>query len=57
LTTNPAARMRVLDQEGTITMGKLADLTILDADPAESLSNFSRVRMTIRSGRVVYRKP
>jgi imidazolonepropionase-like amidohydrolase len=57
LTTNPAARMGVSEQKGTVTAGKLADLTILDADPALSLTNFSRVRATIRSGRVVYQRP
>ena len=57
LTTNPAARFGVSAQKGTVTPGKLADLTILDADPAQSLTNFSRVRATIRSGRVVYQRP
>jgi imidazolonepropionase-like amidohydrolase len=57
LTTNPAARMGDLNQKGTVTPGKLADLTVLDADPATDLTNFSRVRMTIRSGRVVYKQP
>ena len=57
LTTNPAARMSASSQKGTVTVSKLADLTVLDADPAAALTNFSRVRMTIRSGRVVYRRP
>jgi imidazolonepropionase-like amidohydrolase len=57
LTTNPAARMGVSSQKGTVAPGKLADLTILDADPATSLTNFSRVAAVIRSGAVVYRKP
>jgi imidazolonepropionase-like amidohydrolase len=57
LTTNPAARLGVANQKGTVTQGKLADLTILDADPATNLTNFARVRMTIRSGKVVYTRP
>jgi imidazolonepropionase-like amidohydrolase len=57
LTTNPAARLGVSSQKGTVTAGKLADLTILDGDPATDLSNFAQVRMTIRSGKLVYRKP
>lgn len=57
LTTNPAARMGVSSQKGTVTAGKLADLTILDADPAGNLTNFARVSVTIRSGKVVYRRP
>ena len=50
LTTNPAARMGVSDSKGTVTRGKLADLTILDADPADDLTNFSRVHAVVRSG-------
>jgi len=57
LTTNPSERMGAAGQKGTVTPGKLADLTILDADPAAALTNFARVRMTIRSGKVVYRRP
>lgn len=56
LTENPAARMGVSDQKGTITPGKLADLTILDADPAQALANFSRVKAVIRSGHLVWRR-
>jgi len=56
LTTNPATRLGVSGQKGTVTVGKLADLTILDADPAADLSNFSRVQTVIRSGKVVYKK-
>lgn len=56
LTTNPAARMGVSDSKGTVRTGKLADLTILDADPAEGLTNFSRVRAVVRSGRLVWQR-
>jgi imidazolonepropionase-like amidohydrolase len=56
LTTNPATRLGVSGQKGTITVGKLADLTILDADPATDLTNFSRVQTVIRSGKVVYKR-
>ena len=34
-----------------MTPGKLADLTILDADPAAGLTNFARVRAVVRSGK------
>jgi imidazolonepropionase-like amidohydrolase len=54
LTTHPASRFGVSDVKGTVSRGKLADLTILDADPGQDVTAFSRVRMTIRSGRVVY---
>jgi len=56
LTTNPASRFGVSRIKGTVTAGKLADLTILDADPAQDPAAFSKVRMTIRSGRVIYRR-
>ncbi len=56
LTTNPASRMGVSDSKGTIAPGKLADLTILDADPANDLTNFSRVHAVVRSGKVVWHR-
>jgi imidazolonepropionase-like amidohydrolase len=56
LTTNPAARFGVSQSKGTLTPGKLADLTVLDADPGADLANFAKVRMTIRSGRVIYER-
>jgi imidazolonepropionase-like amidohydrolase len=54
LTINPASRFAVLDQKGTIAAGKLADLTILDGDPGQDASLFTKVRTTIRSGRIIY---
>lgn len=56
LTTNPAAKLGVSAQKGSIMAGKLADLTILDADPAADLDNFSRVRAVIRSGRLIWQR-
>ncbi len=54
LTINPAARFGVSNIKGTVTPGKLADLTILSADPADNLTNYSRVAAVIRSGRVIW---
>jgi imidazolonepropionase-like amidohydrolase len=48
--------MGVSDSKGTIAPGKLADLTILDADPAAELTNFSRVHAVVRSGRIVWQR-
>lgn len=56
LTTNPAARMGVSASKGTIATGKLADLTILSADPATDLTNFSRVQAVVRSGKMMWQK-
>jgi imidazolonepropionase-like amidohydrolase len=48
--------MGVFDSKGTVTIGKLADLTILVADPADALTNFSKVHAVVRSGRVVWQR-
>jgi len=56
LTTNPSNRMGVSADKGTIEPGKLADLTLLSADPATALTNFSTVTTVIRSGRVIWTK-
>jgi imidazolonepropionase-like amidohydrolase len=54
LTTAPAERLGVSSHKGTIAVGKLADLVVLDADPANDVANFARVGATIRSGMVIY---
>jgi imidazolonepropionase-like amidohydrolase len=56
LTINPASRFGVSSQTGTVTAGKLADLTILDADPSDDLQNFAKVRMAVRHGSVIFQK-
>jgi imidazolonepropionase-like amidohydrolase len=50
LTTDPAGRFGVSNSKGRIAAGKLAEPTILDADPAQDVSAFAKVRTTIRSG-------
>ncbi|HYA54741.1 MAG TPA: amidohydrolase family protein [Thermoplasmata archaeon] len=57
LTTAPAQRFGVADRVGTVTVGAQADLTVLDADPGEHPLAFTRVRATIRSGRVLHLRP
>jgi imidazolonepropionase-like amidohydrolase len=54
LTTNAATKMGVGDRKGTVTPGKLADLTILAADPRDDLKNFAMVQAVVRSGKVVW---
>jgi imidazolonepropionase-like amidohydrolase len=53
LTTAPAQRFRVADQEGRVTVGMKGDLTVLSADPASDPLAFTRVLFAIRGGRVI----
>jgi imidazolonepropionase-like amidohydrolase len=54
LTTAPAARFGVQADKGRVAVGQLADLVVLEADPATDVAAFSKVLCTIRSGRVIY---
>jgi len=57
LTVAPASRLGVSDLKGTIAVGKLGDLVVVDGDPAVDVGNFAKVRCVVRSGRVVYTRP
>ena len=54
LTENPARLFKEQNSRGRIAPGMIADLTLLEADPATDPSALSRVRYTIRNGRAVY---
>ena len=54
LTENPAGRFGVQKERGRIMPGMIADLTVLASDPASDVAAFSRVRYTIRAGRIIY---
>jgi imidazolonepropionase-like amidohydrolase len=54
LTTAPAKRFGFSGRSGRIAKGMDADLVILDADPAQEVTAFSKVHYTIRSGNVIY---
>jgi imidazolonepropionase-like amidohydrolase len=54
LTTNPAQRFGYSTHGGRIAKGMDADLVLLGADPAQGVTAFSRVRYTIRDGKVIY---
>jgi imidazolonepropionase-like amidohydrolase len=54
LTTAPSAKFGVLPQKGTVEVGKAADLVLLEGDPLQDIGAFSRVRFTIRDGRILY---
>ena len=57
LTTAPAQRFRVADQEGRVAVGMKGDLTVLAADPASDPLAFTRVLFAIRGGRVIATAP
>ena len=54
LTTSPAERFGYSKRSGHIEKGMDGDLVVLSADPAQDATAFSRVRYTVRSGKVIY---
>jgi imidazolonepropionase-like amidohydrolase len=54
LTTAPAARFQSTLQLGRIAAGSVADLAVLDGDPAQDVAAFAHVIYTVRDGRVIY---
>lgn len=54
LTTNPAERFGSSSHCGRIARGMDADLTVLQADPADDPIAFSKVRYTIVAGKLIY---
>jgi imidazolonepropionase-like amidohydrolase len=57
LTTAPAERFGVSHQRGTIEPGQMADLVVLSEDPAQNVTAFARVAVTIRNGEIIYQRP
>jgi len=54
LTTAPAGRWTEAGARGRVEAGMVADLVVLEADPAADPANFAKVRCTIRAGRLTY---
>ena len=54
-TRNGAIAAGMLDDIGTVEVGKIADLVLLDADPLRDISNVRRINRVIARGRVVDR--
>jgi imidazolonepropionase-like amidohydrolase len=54
LTTNPARRFGFAAHSGRIAEKMDADLVVVMSDPAADVTAFSRVRYTIRAGKVIY---
>lgn len=55
-TRNGAIAMGRGATHGTIEVGRVADLLILDADPLVDVRNTQRIRFTVRNGQVVERE-
>jgi imidazolonepropionase-like amidohydrolase len=56
LTVAPATRFGLAALRGTVTPGKMADLVVVEGDPIADVAAFSRVRFTIRNGRLIYER-
>src|SRR5262245_19868619 len=52
-TRNGALACRKLDEFGTIEVGKLADLLILEADPLADIHNIRRLKAVMKEGRMI----
>ena len=55
VTKNGAIACKMLDELGTLEVGKFADILVLDANPVEDIGNIRAIGMIIRAGRVVDR--
>jgi imidazolonepropionase-like amidohydrolase len=57
LTTNPARRFGLAERSGRIAENREADLTVFKGNPAADITALSRVRYTIREGKIIYQAP
>ncbi len=48
----PAETMRVQNQLGTVEVGKLADLLVVDEDPLQNIANLQKIAAVIADGKV-----
>jgi imidazolonepropionase-like amidohydrolase len=55
LTTAPTKRLGFAATAGRVADGQDADLVIFDSAPADDIMAFSRTKMTLRRGRIIYR--
>ncbi|MGI8581077.1 MAG: amidohydrolase family protein [Chitinophagaceae bacterium] len=55
-TINPAVFLNKQKELGTVEVGKLADLVLLDANPLEDISNTRKINAVVANGRLLQRK-
>ena len=54
LTTNPAQQFGYAERSGRVAEKMDADVTVFKGDPASDITAFSRVRYTIRAGKLIF---
>jgi imidazolonepropionase-like amidohydrolase len=54
-TKNGAEALDLMNQTGTIELGKQADILILSANPVEAIENTKRICAVISNGRIIER--
>jgi Tol biopolymer transport system component/imidazolonepropionase-like amidohydrolase len=55
-TTNAAKNLGAQSEIGSIEVGKMADLAIIDGDPLTTITDTMKVDLTMKNGEIVYRK-
>jgi imidazolonepropionase-like amidohydrolase len=53
-TGNGARAIGEGERRGTLEVGRMADLLVLEASPLEDIGNTTRIRMAIKHGRVLH---
>ena len=53
VTIDPATVYRLADQTGSIVKGKLAELALIDGDPAKNIGDLRQVELVMRDGRIM----
>jgi len=53
-TRNAAGAIGVQNMRGTIERGKMADIVLLGANPAEQTKNTRKIRLVIKDARIVF---
>jgi len=52
-TINPATVFRLGDQTGSIAVGKLAELALIDGDPSKNIGDLRQVELVMRDGKLM----